>query len=210
MPHLTLSDVAEATMLDAVGIVVLDRPPSGVDRAAAPSKHCTLVGQARQGKTLWAGRDDINCPLARFALGIDAPEVRTLDALAATLLEWRAARDRDAALAFLSRLARLPFQERIFVYTPLSAAAAEVDLVVRVVQPEEAMRRLRALSAATGERTEGRSAGIGALCSECTAFPLVSGIGAVSPGCPGSRREAFLDADQMFLALPASLDRVVG
>jgi hypothetical protein len=43
-------------MLDAVGIVVLDRPPRGVDRAAVPSKHCALVGQVRQGKTLWAGR----------------------------------------------------------------------------------------------------------------------------------------------------------
>jgi uncharacterized protein (DUF169 family) len=197
-------------MLDAVGIAVLDRPPSGVDRAAAPSKHCALVGQARQGKTLWAGRDDINCPLARFALGIDASDVCTLDALAATLLEWKAAKDRDAALAFLSRLARLPFQERVFVYAPLRAAAVEVDLVVRIVRPEEAMRRLRTLSAATGERAEGRSAGIGALCSECTAFPLVSGTGTISPGCPGSRREAFLEPDQMFLALPASLDRVVG
>jgi len=196
-------------MLDAVGIVVLDRPPRGVDRAAAPSKHCALVGQARQGKTLWAGPDDINCPLARFALGIDAPDVRPLDALAATLLEWKAAKDRDAALAFLSRLPRLPFQERVFVYAPLSAATAEVDLVVRIVQPEEAMRRLRTLSVATGERAEGRSTGVGALCSECTAFPLVSGTSAISPGCPGSRREAFLQPDQMFLALPASLDRAI-
>jgi uncharacterized protein (DUF169 family) len=167
------------------------------------------VGQARQGKTLWAGRDDINCPLARFALGIDAPDVRTLDALAATLLEWKAARGRDAALALLSRLARLPFQERVFVYAPLNAATAEVDLVVRIVQPEEAMRRLRTLSVATGERAEGRSAGVGALCSECTAFPLVSGTSAISPGCPGSRREALLEPDQMFLALPASLDRAI-
>jgi uncharacterized protein (DUF169 family) len=194
-------------MLDAVGIAVLDRPPVAIARAAAPSKHCTLVGQARQGQTLWADRDDINCPLARFALGIDAPDARTLDALAATFLEWKAAKDRDAAFAFLSRLSRLPFQERIFVYSPLRVATAEVDLVVRIVQPDEAMRRLRALFVATGERAEGRSAGIGALCSECTAFPLVSGTGAISPGCPGSRREAFLDADQMFLALPASLDR---
>jgi uncharacterized protein (DUF169 family) len=196
-------------MLDAVGIAVLDRPPFGVDRAAASSKHCTLVGQARQGKTLWAGQDDINCPLARFALGIDAPDVRTLDAIAATLLEWKAARGRDAALDLLSRLARLPFQERVFVYAPLSAATAEVDLVVRIVQPEEAMRRLRTLSVATGKRAEGRSAGVGALCSECTAFPLVSGTSAISPGCPGSRREAFLEPDQMFLALPASLDRAI-
>jgi uncharacterized protein (DUF169 family) len=196
-------------MWDAVGITVLDRPPRGVDRAAEPSKHCALVGQARHGKTVWAGRDDINCPLARFALGIDASDACTLDALAATLLGWKAAKDRDAALAFLSRLARLPFQARVFVYSPLRAVTAEVDLVVRIVQPEEAMRRLRALSATTGERAEGRSAGIGALCSECTAFPLVSGTGAISPGCPGSRREAFLQADQMFLALPASLGRSI-
>lgn len=196
-------------MLDSVGIAVLDRPPIGVARATAPSKHCALVGQARQGKTLWAGRDDINCPLARFALGIDVPDVRTLDILAATLLEWKAAKDRDAAFAFLSRLPRLPFQERVFVYSPLRAAAAEVDLVVRIVQPEEAMRRLRTLSVATSERAEGRSAGIGALCSECTAFPLASGTSAISPGCPGSRREAFLQSDQMFLALPAALDRAI-
>ena len=122
--------------------------------------------------------------------------------ISAALVEWKAAKDLDTAARLLSSFPRLPFGERVFVYAPLDAAPVYPDLVLRVVRPADAVQWLRALGAATAERAEGRSGGVGALCGECTAFPLVTGRAAVSPGCPGSRREAFLAPDEILLSLP--------
>jgi len=194
-------------MIDAIGIAVLDHLPLGVDHVQASGRHCTFAGLARQGRAVWASGDDITCPLARFNLGLDAPDAETMARISAALVEWKAARDLDTAARLLSSFPRLPFGERVFVYAPLDAAPVYPDLVLRVVRPSDAVQWLRALGAATAERAEGRSGGVGALCGECTAFPLVTGRAAVSLGCPGCRREAFLAPDEILLALPYSLDR---
>jgi uncharacterized protein (DUF169 family) len=57
----------------------------------------------------------------------------------------------------------------------------------------------------TGEKSDGYVSGIGALCGECTALPLRTKKAAISVGCDGSRREAFLTPEEMFLAIPYPL-----
>jgi uncharacterized protein (DUF169 family) len=194
-------------MTDAIGIAVLDHLPLGVAHAETPSRHCTFVGLARQGRTLWASGDDVTCPLARLVLGLDPADAATVDAVAARLVEWGSAKDFEVARRFLASAATLPFGERVFVYAPLEASPFPPDVIVRFVRPDEAAMRLRALAAATAAGAEGRSAGTGAMCGECTAFPLLTGRAALSPGCPGSRREVFAAPEELFLALPYALDR---
>ncbi len=194
-------------MIDAVGIAVLDHLPLGVDHVLSPGRHCTFVGQARQGQVAWASDEDITCPLARFNLGLDAPDPETVARLSRTLVEWKCAKDVETGGRLLSQFARLPFGSRVFVYGPLALVPFPVDLVVRIVRPEEAMARLRDLAAATAELAQGRTAGIGALCGECTAAVLITGRPALSAACPGSRREAFLSESELFLSLPQALDR---
>ena len=193
-------------MINTIGIAVLDHLPLGIEHVAAPGRHCTFVGQARQGQAVWASDEDITCPLARFTLGLDPPDAETVGRVSATLVEWSAAKDAETAGRFLSSLLRLPFGSRVFVYGPPEAIPFPADLVLRVVRPEEAMRRLHDLAAATGELAEGRTGGIGALCGDCTALVLVLGRAALSAGCPGSRREAFLDQDELFLSFPQRLE----
>jgi len=194
-------------MIDVVGIAVLDHLPLGVDHVLSPGRHCTFVGQARQGRAAWASDEDIACPLARFNLGLDTPDAQTVARLSRTLVEWKAAKDVETAGRFLSQLVRLPFGRRVFVYGPLADIPFPVDVVVRIVRPEEAMRRVHDLAVATAELCQGRTGGIGALCGDCTSAVLVTGRPSLSPGCPGSRREAFLNEAELFLAFPQALDR---
>ena len=195
-------------MLDAVGIAIVDTPPPGVARVSAPARHCSFVGLARQGKVVWASSDEVNCPIARYVLGCDSV-VASIDAAAASFVESKLARDLDAAHRFVAGFRVLAPQRRIFVYFPLGEEPVPADVVVRFVRPEEAMRRLRALVTATGERAEVRTAGSAAMCADCTASPILTGRAALSPGCPGSRREVPIAPDEVLVSLPANLERAL-
>jgi len=74
-----------------------------------------------------------------------------------------------------------------------------------ILRPNEAMEQLLAITTATGMSCEGQVGGLGAMCGECTATPLLTNKATLSPGCPGSRREAFLAEDELFLSMPYQL-----
>jgi len=192
---------------DTVGIAVLDHLPLGVDHVAAPGSHCAFVGQAREGQAVWAAGQDITCSLARFNLGIDPPNEETIAPLVEILLRWDGAKDEETARRFISELRPLPFGKRAFVYASLPRMPFPPDLVIRILPAEAAMLTVRGISRLTGRRSEGRIGGVGALCSECTAIPLLCEHAAVSLGCPGSRREVSLEKDELFLSTPYFLHR---
>ena len=192
-------------MIDTVGISILAHLPLGVDHVKAPGRHCTFVGLARQGKLVWAAGQEITCPLARFNLGLDPPNQETIATLADTIVEWECARDVKIARSFVETLSPLPFGQRVFVYGPLSKMPFPPDLVLLILKPQQAMEHLLALTTATGELSESPVGGLGALCGECTAVPLLTERAVVSPGCSGSRREAFLTEEQLFLSVPYQL-----
>lgn len=200
-------------MFDAVGISCVENAPRDVERVPAPAKHCAFVGLARQGRVIWASSEDINCPIARYVLGCD-PTGTVPTAAAQAFVESKLAKDVDGAFVFLSGFRVLEPRRRIFVYFPLGPETSpppgvSADVVVRFLHPEEAMRRMRALVTATGERTEVRTAGSAAMCGDCTAAPLTTGRASFSPGCPGSRREVPIAHDEVLLAFPARLERAV-
>ncbi len=193
-------------LLKFVGIAVLDHLPLGVDHVEAPARHCTFVGKARQGRAVWAAGEEVDCPMARFNLGIDPPDAATLDRLAEKLVSWERAKDIDAARRFISQFRPLPFGERVFVYFPLDAAPFPPDVVVHVLSPLEAMLTIREIAVATGGLCEARTAGVGAMCGECTAVPLLTHRPTISIGCRGSRREAAIDDGEVLLAVPHPLE----
>ena len=192
-------------MINVVGVSILAHLPLGVDHVEAPGRHCTFVGLARQGELVWAAGQEITCPLARFNLGLDPPNQETIDKLADTIVEWECAKNAGIARSFVETLSLLPFGQRVFVYGPLSRMPFPPDLVLLILNPQQSMEHLLALTTATGELSESPVGGVGALCGECTAVPLLTERAVVSPGCPGSRREAFLTEEQLFLSVPYQL-----
>ncbi len=194
-------------MTEKIGIALLDQIPQGIERVASPGRHCTFIGRARKGEILWARGEDFTCPLARYNLGIDPPDESTMEKLAATLVSWGDVRDLETAHRFIAGLSPLPVSRRTFIYAPLDRMPVPPDLVLLILNPEEVFRHVLSITASTGERSDGLVGGIGALCGECTALPLQTKKAAISVGCDGSRREAFLSPKEMFLAIPYSLYR---
>lgn len=194
-------------MTGKIGIALLDQIPQGIERVASPGRHCTFIERARKGEILWARGEDFTCPLARFNLGIDPPDESTMEKLAATLVSWGDVRDLETAHRFIAGLYPLPVSKRTFLYAPLNKMPVIPDLVLLILNPEEAFDHVLALTRMTGEKSGGHVSGIGALCGECTALPLQTKKAAISVGCDGSRREAFLSPKEMFLAIPYSLYR---
>jgi len=194
-------------MTEKIGIALLDQIPQGIERVASPGRHCTFIGRARKGEILWARGEDFTCPLARYNLGIDPPDESTMEKLAATLVSWGDVRDLETAHRFIAGLSPLPVSRRTFIYAPLDRMPVPPDLVLLILNPEEVFRHILSITASTGERNDGLIGGIGALCGECTALPLQTKKAAISVGCDGSRREAFLSPKEMFLAIPYSLYR---
>lgn len=198
-------------MTGKIGIALLDQIPQGIERVASPGRHCTFIGRARKGEILWACGEDFTCPLARFNLGIDPPDESTTETLtvtlAATLVGWGDVRDLETAYRFIAGLSPLPVSKRTFLYAPLHKMPVIPDLVLLILNPQEAFDHVLALTRMTGEKSGGHVSGIGALCGECTALPLQTKKAAISVGCDGSRREAFLSPKEMFLAIPYSLYR---
>ncbi len=194
-------------MTGKIGIALLDQIPQGIERVASPGRHCTFIGRARKGEILWARGEDFTCPLARFNLGIDPPDESTMEKLAATLVDWGDVRDLETAHRFIAGLSPLPVSKRTFLYAPLDKMPVPPDLVLLILAPQEVFRHVLSITASTGERSGGHVSGIGALCGECTALPLQTKKAAISVGCDGSRREAFLSPKEMFLVIPYSLYR---
>jgi uncharacterized protein (DUF169 family) len=200
-------------MTGKIGIALLDHIPQGIERVASPGRHCTFIGRARKGEILWARGEDFTCPLARYNLGIDPQNESTMETLTVTLAEtlvsWGDVRDLATAHRFIAGLSPLPALKRTFIYAPLDKMPVPPDLVLLILTPQEAFDHVLSFTRMTGERSGGLVGGVGALCGECTALPLQTKKAAISVGCDGSRREAFLSPEEMFLAIPYSLYRSV-
>jgi uncharacterized protein (DUF169 family) len=192
---------------NAIGVLVLDHIPLGVDRVAAPGSHCAHVATARAGHARWASGDDITCPLARFNLGLDPPDAATIERLCATLIEWDYAEDSAVARLFVSGLVPLPHGDPILVYGPRDRLPREPDVTIHILSPEGAMHHLIDQARRSGVRALGDISGLGAVCGECTAFPLHSARACVSVGCLGSRGTLSLEPCHLLLAVPAALQQ---
>jgi uncharacterized protein (DUF169 family) len=195
-------------MTGKIGIALLDQIPQGIERVAAPGRHCTFIGRARKGEILWAREEDFTCPLARYNLGIDPQNESTMDELAATLVSWGDIRDLETAHRFIAGLSPLPVSKRTFIYAPLDKMPVIPNLVLLILNPQEAFKHVLTLTRMTGETSGGHVSGIGALCGECTALPLHIKKAAISIGCGGSRREVSLLPEELFIAIPYPLHQL--
>ena len=78
----------------------------------------------------------------------------------------------------------------------------EPDVVIEVASPDRVFHRLLKNTRTSGKRASANMSGVGAVCGECTALPMISGKTNISVGCGGSRRRAFPGECDMLLALP--------
>jgi len=82
--------------METIGIIVTKERPEGLKRTNFKGKHCEMVGRARKGESFYVENGDINCPLARYNLGLE--RFKSLRELAKILVGWRDAIDEEKAL----------------------------------------------------------------------------------------------------------------
>ena len=196
-------------LINEIGIAISPTKPQGLARVTRSDSHCALVGLAREGRSFYARNEDISCPLARFNLGLEEMKGERLRELARILVSWGDAESEEIAMEYLKSAITLDVGEKYICYFPMKDAKITPDVVVKVGSPDEFMPLIRTITRLTGRRTQGIASGVGGMCGECTAIPLMTGRANISLGCGGSRPKARLNPDQLLLALPISTYRLL-
>ena len=191
-------------MQNRIGIRITEDKPVNFDRAEGSQKHCGFVGLARTGKRFYAQNNNISCPLARYNLGLEDPDDKSMHELARTLVGWGDANTDEIGLKHLRSRPRLPYAKKYILYFPVPDNEYEPDIIIEIADPHELMLKVRELTSITGDSIECYMSGVGAMCGECTAYPILTGKPNVSIGCTGSRPAVELKDDEMFIALPKS------
>ena len=186
-----------------IGIKIKKDKPINLNRTKGALKHCSAVGMARAGERFYVQNNDISCPLARYNLGLEESDDKFMHHLARTLVGWGDAKTEDIGLKYLQSRPKLPFEKKYILYFPVPDNDFEPDVIIEISNPYELMLKIRELTASTGNSIDGFMSGVGAMCGECTAYPILTGKPNVSVGCTGSRPGAELAPDELFFAIPA-------
>ena len=189
-------------MHNKIGIKITKDKPVNIPRAKNPLKHCSAVGLARTGKRFYVQNNDISCPLARYNLGLEEPNDKSMHELASILVGWGDANTQEIGLRYLKSRPKLPFAKKYIIYFPMPDSEYKPNVTIEISMPNDLMLRIRELTASTGESVSGFMSGVGAMCGECTAYPILTGNSNVSVGCTGSRPGAELKQDELFFAIP--------
>jgi len=182
-----------------IGISFHQAAPTAVRQLTTSDKHCHFIGKARQDVPFYVPAESISCPLARFHLGIENIDLKSL---AEILVSWTDAVDQDTGLRFLKSAYRMNQQYKYIAYFDYSEKGLKPDVIIRICNPEEIQQIVQRYSALSGERVGSPISGIGAACGECTAYVLMRGLPTVSVGCNGSRPGINLRDDELLLAAP--------
>jgi len=187
------------TRRNLVGISFLQNPPTSLHQLPTKDKHCHFIGRARESEPFYVPAGYISCPLARFHLGIDKPDLKNL---AETLVGWTDAVDQDTGLRFLKSAYRVNKPYKYISYFCYPKKGLNPDVMIRICNPEETQQIVQRYSSLTGERVNSPISGIGAACGECTAYVLMTGLPTVSVGCNGSRPGINLRDEELLVAAP--------
>ena len=188
---------------NVMGIKIKTNKPDNLNRVKTSRSYCAFVGEARKGKTFYTSHKDINCPLARFNLGLEKFNKEKLNNLASTLVAWNDAESRQKARHYIKKSHTLDYGEKYIIYFPLKQAPdIEPDIVMKIGTPQEFMPIIREVTKLKGDWTESFISGVGGMCGEATAIPLKKGKVNISLGCGGSRLHGKLAKDQLIMALP--------
>ena len=183
-----------------VALSFLATPPADIPRitSAGPSS-CTYWKLAAQGLTFYTeAADHYACPVGAYTHGIDLPpaEAKELEGVLGMMFQLDYLRPEE-----LPGLGRRQASFRVALYTPLTEATKEPDVVLVCGNAKQMMLLAEAAHAAS----VGPESGLMGR-PTCAAIPEVlrTGRSAASLGCIGNRVYTGLTDDELYLALPGS------
>ncbi|WP_340820275.1 DUF169 domain-containing protein [Methanolobus sp. WCC4] len=143
--------------------------------------YCELVHRARHGEEFLI--EDQRCRPGKYILGISE------NGPADYYLKSNRYMDMETAERAVNSLPRIEKNYRSIRIGPLGKNSGEFDVLLLYLKPESAMKIIQAYAFHHGEGITSRSIGAASICGDCTARPLLEGIG-ISYGCKGSRKHS--------------------
>lgn len=189
-------------LLNQTGIKINEEKPDKISCIDDEARFCEYVGRAREGSSFCLTVNNISCPLARYNLGLEEHDKQKLEELARTLVSWGDADNRKRALNYLQETPVLDYGEKYISVFPLDMGIKRPDLVILFMTPDKLMPLAREVAKKTGDWNSYYMSGVGGMCAEVTAIPMVTGKLNFSLGCGGSRPHGRLEEDQLLSGLP--------
>jgi uncharacterized protein (DUF169 family) len=167
--------------------------------------YCELIRDARYGKEFHIKSQ--RCRVGNYVLG--KSEIIPSDYY---FQNGRYIDEKTAETAAAS-LPRIIWEYGSIKISPLSRTDKPFDICILYVKPESAMKIIQTLAYMTGEKNLIETLGAASVCGDCTAKPLISGVG-LSFGCKGSRKHSNYSDSEVPLGLHYNLlgkiNRVLG
>ncbi len=143
--------------------------------------YCDLVHRARFGESFVI--EGQRCKPGDYILGIS--DVDPVD----YYIDSGRYKDENIAKKAIYSLPRVKKDFRSLRIEPLHKSEGYFDIMLLYLLPERAMRILQAFAYHFGDCTIPGTIGAASICGDCTARPLLSGMG-ISYGCKGSRKHS--------------------
>jgi uncharacterized protein (DUF169 family) len=190
-------------MHNIIGIKIITNKPGNIIKTTSPCEYCSFIEMARTDLKFYTDSADITCPLARFNLGIEDLDEAKKDALVRYLIGWGDAKTEEIGIRYLDSLTPLPVEEKYIIYFPYPDEELDPDLIIEFSTPGKILAKVRRHTYLTGEPILCSVSGVGSLCGEATAKPILKKKPTISLGCIGSRSGVKLPPDELILAVPA-------
>jgi len=184
-----------------------DQLPSDVPRPWGRLYVCQAVALAKRGKTLLLTPDRCKCPDGGPILGL----MRTPDRIkrgeyhSSVRAFGKFASAKEARRIVSERPSFAECSVKAVVFAPLESSPVDPDVVIVILNPEQAMWICIAATYFTGERLEFSTSGHNSLCSDCMVVPHQTGKMNISFGDYGCRGSTEICDSEMFVGIPWGL-----
>ena len=165
--------------------------------------YCVMVRLASEGKGCRSRLEHHKCDGGTTALALERSTERIENG--AEYFSYNLYATPTAARRHRSKIyslhAELPLTYGLLVQ-PLDAFTMAPDIIILIADPYQAMRLVQGYSYETGIKPEIDLGAMQGMCSECTAYPYLSGSMNVSVLCPSTRMLCGWEHSDMAVGIP--------
>ncbi|MDV0442351.1 DUF169 domain-containing protein [Methanorbis furvi] len=180
-----------------------DQVPAGIQEIEETVRHCRMISLAREGQVFYATDAKHQCGGGAWALGFRAKSesLRTGE----HYYKLGKYESISSSRRTMDSVPNLPQETYATIYAPLEKAEFAPSVVLIFAKPKAMLKLAQTVLFRLGGRIYPQFSGIQSVCSDATAYPLLSGKPNFSLGCDGSRKFSGIADEEMVVGLPVEI-----
>ncbi|MDR3102569.1 MAG: DUF169 domain-containing protein [Methanocalculaceae archaeon] len=180
-----------------------DQIPTGIPEIGETVRHCKMISLAREGRVFYATDAKHQCSGGAWALGLRVKGAT----LASGEHYYRLGKYESVASSrrTMENVPNLPQETYATVYAPLGKAEFSPSAVLLFAKPKAMLKLAQTTLYRLGGSIYPRFSGVQSMCSDATAYVVLSGKPNFSLGCDGSRKFSGIADEEMVAGFPAEM-----